>query len=149
MNTSSSDTALPSGQMGSLKHLGLDGAVFVRCSRQEIHATPCCSICGQRQLVLQAKNMTNSEHHESRHFKSYMLAWESEPLMWKIMGKKNAAAELRKSMSNSVANSMRACWQLTKQYRQNGLWRYSVTVKWGGGGYRTIEMLKRSLCQKP
>lgn len=47
-------------------------------------------------------------------------------------GEKNAAAELRKSMSNSVANSMRACWQLTKQYRQNGLWRYSVTVKWGG-----------------
>lgn len=93
MNTFSSDTALPSGQMGSLKHLGLDGA-GVGDGRIRRHTR--AFLREKKKKLPPTKNMANPERRECRRFKSHTREGESEPLMWKIEGgKKNAVAESR------------------------------------------------------
>lgn len=53
---------------------------------------------------------------------------------------KNPEKRREKSMPSSVANSMRACWQLTKQYTQNSLWWHPIPVRGvGGWNYRNAE----------
>lgn len=131
---------LLSGQMGKLQHLGFQGTRVTNRSNTfagigHPYSIPFHSCCYWLR-IWQIYSNTQAEI-------SNPICWSENQnhLCGKLKEKHYSRKKMRKALASSMANSLRACWQHTEQYRKLSIVAFSHMHTLRRGGSIRLKML--------